>query len=352
MTTPLRLLLLPLLAAVLLHWAGLYWLLDNLPSAQRIATMAEPLFTRVLEPAEPAKIEQAAKPAPPKKKKTRGGFDSDVVRPVIAVSDALTRDPAPQAPVAESPSLSPEPVSQPQAAGPEPVEEPENKPAAPKGDALDQWPLDTRLSYRLSGFYRGELHGSARVQWQRDKGSYQVKLSVSAVGLTLASLTSQGEATPAGLVPRVYEEQLPGGLRRAEFGEGHVKFQDGSLAMLPTGAQDTVSQFVDLAYRFSTGREALTAGAQVRVWLGRPGGLDEWIYDVGDIEILHTPQLGPIAAFHLRPRPLANPRGAITAELWFAPSLQYLPVRVRITLGGGNFVDLMIEQIEQAEISR
>ena len=219
-------------------------------------------------------------------------------------------------------------------------------------DPLQSWPLDTRLSFRLGGFYRGDLHGSARVQWQRDKSSYQVTLTVSAAGLTLATLTSQGEATGSGLMPRVYEEQLPGGLRRADFSNGIVRFQNGNSALLPTGAQDTVSQFVDLAHRFATGRETLAAGGQVRVWLGRPGGLDEWIYDVGEVEILETPQLGRIPAYHLTPRPLANLRGAITAELWFAPSLQYLPVRVRITLGDGNFVDLMIERIEQVDVVR
>ena len=174
-------------------------------------------------------------------------------------------------------------------------------------------------------------------------------LTVKAAGLTLATLTSQGEATATGLVPRIYEEQVPGGLRRAEFTDGQVKFQNGNVALLPAGAQDTVSQFVELAHRFSTGREKLAAGAPVRVWLARPGGLDEWIYDVGAEETLQTPELGAIQAFHLTPRPLVNPRGAITAELWFAPSLQYLPVRVRIVLGGSDFVDLMIERIEQAE---
>jgi len=64
-------------------------------------------------------------------------------------------------------------------------------------------------------------------------------------------------------------------------------------------------------------------------------------------ETLQTPELGPVQAFHLRPRPIANPAGEITAEIWFAPSLQYLPVRVRIALGGDNFVDLMVERIDQ-----
>ena len=57
--------------------------------------------------------------------------------------------------------------------------------------------------------------------------------------------------------------------------------------------------------------------------------------------------LGPVEAFHLKPRPLANPRGNITAEMWFAPSLQYLPVRIRVAMGDATYVDLMVDKIEQ-----
>ena len=50
------------------------------------------------------------------------------------------------------------------------------------------------------------------------------------------------------------------------------------------------------------------------------------------------------------PSPTHRPRGPVVAELWFAPSLQYLPVRVLITQGDGVFVDLIVEKIEQTEV--
>ena len=49
-----------------------------------------------------------------------------------------------------------------------------------------------------------------------------------------------------------------------------------------------------------------------------------------------------IAAFSL-----ARPRGPIQAEIWFAPTLQYLPVRIRITQGADSYMDLLVETIEQ-----
>ena len=83
------------------------------------------------------------------------------------------------------------------------------------------------------------------------------------------------------------------------------------------------------------------------VWLARPGAMDQWIYDVVAREMLRTPKLGEVEAFHLKPRPIANPRGNISAEMWFAPTLQYLPVRIKVIMGTEAYLDLLVDHIEQ-----
>ena len=115
----------------------------------------------------------------------------------------------------------------------------------------------------------------------------------------------------------------------------------------PDGVQDTASQFVELAHRFSSGAEKLEVGRSISLWMARPGGVDLWTYDIAGKETLKSATLGDIEAFHLKPRPIANPRGNVTAEMWFAPSLQYLPVRIRVNIGQEATVDLLVEQIEQ-----
>ena len=64
-------------------------------------------------------------------------------------------------------------------------------------------------------------------------------------------------------------------------------------------------------------------------------------------EMLQTRGLGAVEAFRLKPRPITKPRGPITAEMWFAPSLQYLPVRIRVMMGSEAWLDLLVDQIEQ-----
>jgi hypothetical protein len=191
------------------------------------------------------------------------------------------------------------------------------------------------------------LHGSARVQWQRQGDRYETRVDIDVTLLARLVLTSQGEVAVQGLLPRAYEELRRSGPRGVRLGDDTITLTDGRGVPRPEGVQDTASQFVELSHRFATGQEALEVGRSVSFWMARPGGVDLWTYDIVDRETLQTPQLGAVDAFHLKPRQIANPRGNITAEMWFAPTLQYLPVRIRVSMGEGTYVDLMVEMIEQ-----
>lgn len=229
---------------------------------------------------------------------------------------------------------------------------PNVEPSTPESPSLaveapDAWPVDTRLSYSVKGYYRGDFYGWGQVQWQHNEGRYQVQVDMRLALLFTGTLVSQGELSAQGLQPRVYEERGMGRARQMVFDGAMVTLSDGSQLPQPQGVQDTASQFVDLTHRFSSGRQALLVGAEVPVWLARPREMMLWTYDVVALETLQLPELGEVPAFHLKPRPLVNARGMINAELWFAPSLQYLPVRIRVNLGNDNYVELTVKRIEQ-----
>lgn len=128
-----------------------------------------------------------------------------------------------------------------------------------------EWPLSTRLSYELTGDYRGPVSGQAQVDWLRQGRDYQVHLDVG-IGPSFAPLitrrmSSQGRLTPDGIAPIRYDEEtryLIGGGRRTTvlFRAGDTLLDDGrSVPALP-GSQDSASQFVQLTWLFLTGREA------------------------------------------------------------------------------------------------
>jgi hypothetical protein len=337
-----------LIALVLLgHWIGLAWLQAQLQTIRPLTLMAEPLFTRIIAPtaatlrvAEPKPRHRRVAPPPPPQ--ATGSADAPVPSTPSTVETPAetaveTAAPAPDT-SAPAPDAATASMSEGFAADPESLSR-----------AGEDWPADTRVSYRMTGYFRGDLYGSGRVQWQRAQDRYQVRVELLAALVFRVSMTSQGQVTDAGLVPGDYEEQMPGRRQGVVFEAETLRFQDGARQLKPYAVQDTASQFVELTRRFSSGREILAVGSQVQVWLARPSGMALWTYDVVAEDTLQTPELGPVQAFHLRPRPIANPRGVITAELWFAPALQYLPVRVRISLGSENFVDLMVERIEQSD---
>jgi hypothetical protein len=315
------------------------------PSA--LQAMPVVMYTRVLaqaEPPAPPPVMRAARPRVERRKAAAAALPpaSAPSAEPAAVAPALP-EPAPQ--VAAAPSSSPAPAPEP------PAPEPPGLPATagPSQADLATWPADTRLTYRLGGQFRsGPLFGDAQVQWQRDGARYQVRAEVNVKPWAHLVMTSQGEVGPDGLVPQVYEEESRGRKRRrAVFEAETVRLDNGNSVARPPLAQDTASQFVELGHRFAVGAAPLRAGEVVTVWLARPGGVDLWTYDVRGPEPLATPNMGTIDAYHLKPRPLANARGNMYAELWYAPTLQHLPVRIKLLMGEVDYIDLTIDTIEQ-----
>lgn len=380
MVRPAKLTLALLTALVVVsHVVGLEWISRQADQISHLALMAPPMYTRMLKPAAPPPVvavavapgatpkpRAAPRPKPPassaeelrRKKEAeqrarREAEEREAQDREAAQRARQLREERAQAEAEERARQEQIAQAQPAASA---ASEPQPAASAPTSDAsapgsdtaaLDRWPVDTRLSYQLTGQYRGPLYGDARVVWQREGARYQVRLDVSIQVFGTLVLTSQGEVVPEGLIPRAYEELRPGKRRTAQMGDEVVVLENGRTVPRPPGVQDSASQFVELTQRFATGREVLEVGRSVTMWLARPGGIDRWVYDIVGRDQLDTPKFGTVEAFHLRPRSLDKPRGNITAEVWVAPSLQYLPVRIRIVMSEDAFLDLMVDHIEQ-----
>jgi hypothetical protein len=347
-----------LLALVLVaHVLALDWIGERLAPPSVLTAMAPPMYTRLLKPEAPPVV-VAAPPSPAVQARPRPLARAVPPRPAASQPTAPpVEPPAPEAAAAvPPPAPAGSPAQEAAAAPPPPAPEPtahaaatpaDGAASAPAAPAPDSWPGDTRLSYRLGGRFRsGDLYGDARVLWQREGERYQVRVDIDVTLFATLVMTSQGLVTPEGLVPRAYEEQTQRRRRSALLGESMLTLEKSQVPR-PPGVQDTASQFVELSHRFATGQEKLEVGRSISLWMARPGGLDHWTYDIVEREVLQTPRLGAIEAFRLKPRPQDNPRGKITAEMWFAPSLQYLPVRIRVNMGSEAHVDLLVDEIEQ-----
>ena len=345
-----------LLVVLIGHSLAALWLRDNLvgwgDGDQPMPARMEVAFVQVLQAAAP--------PAAP------------VARSVRKAAKARAAPPAASAPMAVDevplPAVAPVPVPVLETAAAPPTT-PASAPAsiadlaaapviaAPALVAVASapafaWPPSTRLTYVLSGNYRGEVHGSARVQWVRQDSRYQVHLDID-VGPSFAPLisrrmTSDGDLGESGLMPRRYDEatrvlfQQPGRVT-VLFSPDQVTLANGSQHEALPGVQDTASQFVQLTWLFTTQPALLRAGNTVTLALALPRRIDRWVYDVLGQEQLVTP-IGVLDTYHLKPRlGERRPGNELSAEAWFAPTLQYLPVRLRIAQDAETFIDLLLD---------
>src|SRR6185369_8558204 len=326
-----RLRLLALLAAVLLaHVLALQWLAEQMEQPALLRPLATPMFTRLLRPQAPAAVL-----SPPERQAVRARPRRSTITTVPTPAAAAKRAASAPAPgsgeAATENAASPLPDAPSQAASQATAlataEQTDQSAAAPPTTApatdvaaesaaaaaaaaastptaqstaasnspgLDSWPADTRLNYRLGGQFRsGELHGSARVQWQRQGDRYETRVDIDVTLLARLVLTSQGEVAVQGLLPRAYEELRRSGPRGLRLGDDIITLTDGRGVPRPEGVQDTASQFVELSHRFATGQDVLEVGRSVSLWMARPGGVDLWTYDIVDRDTLHTPSSGP-----------------------------------------------------------
>lgn len=313
-------------------------------------------------PAEPASAPAAAAPEPaePPRPPEPEPAPPPADPPLVAVRPI---EPAPPpAALAEEPSVPGTPTSDVQAmvisppgmAPPLPVPgerpasaaaaEPVNASATPS--PAFEWPPSTQLSYVLQGYYRGPVEGSALVEWVRSGQRYQVRMETSAGPLMRRSAVSDGELTARGLQPRRFDGEQRVGFRSRrwaqQFGPERITLADGSELVSMPGVQDEASQFVQLTWLFTTQPALLQPGRSIEVPLMLNRRLDRWVYDVKEPQTLRL-SFGEVPTYHVKPRREARP-GALTTEMWFAPSLQYLPVRILIRQDESTYMDLTLER--------
>jgi hypothetical protein len=336
---------------VVVHGCVAEHLAERMADFSVMAAMPERVevaYVREMEPTAPPQVA----PAPPAPRPARPRRARAAAPPASAASEVVVAEAPPEMPApVETPVETPAPA----VASPDPPAAAASAPEAAASAPPFAWPGSTRLTYALTGNYRGEVHGSAQVEWVRLDLRYQVHLDVI-VGMSFAPLlsrrmSSEGRLTPDGLAPERYDEDSKVAFRERRratirFEPGAVVMPDGRRREGWPGVQDAASQFVQLTYLFTTQPQRLAAGQVIEVPLALPRNVDRWLYDVLEPETLYTP-FGAVVAFPLKPRRVARAGGDLTAEIWFAPTLAYLPVRIRIRQDADTFVDLMIERKPQ-----
>lgn len=340
-------------------------MVDLSPAAPSIKRMEATYVSEIKQTAPP--VAAAAPPAPkisaaapviakkrvPKRAKAASAPDEAASAAKLAEAASAATAVEPAAPAASSAELAQtKPLEPPPAASAPQASKTQVASAASgaSGPAF-VWPKATRVAYKLEGNFRGPFYGQATVEWVRQNARYQVRLDATVPVVGGINMISEGSIVPTGLSPERYES-----VNRLFFKTSKpsvLKFEDQEV-VLATGervprtpdTQDPVSHLIHLAYRFILQPQLLQKGNTFEMPLASSKRSEVIAYDVIEQETLHT-GMGDVVTMHVKPRRLTQDKNALLGDIWFAPSLQYLPIRIYAKWSDEIYVDMQMDGAPQ-----
>ncbi len=197
-------------------------------------------------------------------------------------------------------------------------------------------PVSVKLNYKVdSNKFPYTLQGE--LLWQHNNNDYRARLSFGALGFTRTQ-TSRGRIGHEGLMPERFSDKFRSEVAaHFNYERQWVTFSANTPDVkLQTGAQDRLSVLVQLAALVSGVAQPFKPGTTLSVQTIGPRAADLWLFTFGDIEELHLPS-GTLQGLKL----VRNPDHPYDqkVEIWLAPSLNYLPARIRLTETNGDFID-------------
>lgn len=193
----------------------------------------------------------------------------------------------------------------------------------------------------MSGVF-GEL------TWLQDGDRYNARLSLKVLFRTIRAQTSEGRIGPQGIAPERFSDR-----RRSEVAThfvrdtGEIVFSSAnSRVPLQPGAQDRLSILMQLTALVGGDPARYTTGRTISLQVAGPRDADVWTFRVEGDETVATPS-GEHAARRLVRLPRREYDQKI--EVWLAPDLGWLPVRIRQTEANGDFADLQLRSADKAQ---
>ncbi len=209
-------------------------------------------------------------------------------------------------------------------------------------------PGSMQLSYRMTGSAQGlSYQASALLDWNNTGTSYDGSMTVTAFILGSRSMASRGEIGPNGLAPVRFADKTRKRELAAHFepDRQQISFSNNAPAApwMP-GAQDRFSVFIQLAGMLAGNPAAFPLGSRISVYTAGPRAAEMMDFVVEAEELMQLPA-GEMTAIKLASQVHNDYDRKL--EIWYAPSLGFLPVRVKYTLANNDFIDQQLREVKK-----
>lgn len=223
-------------------------------------------------------------------------------------------------------------------------------PAAPNTTPVTaiNLPGSARLQYKVIGLSKSlNYQATAELDWKTNGDKYEAMMKVSAFLVGSRSMTSVGKITGSGLAPTRFSDKSRAELAaHFEADKGKIIFSANTPdALWIDGVQDRVSVFLQLGGMLAANPSGFPPGSNITLLTIGPREADTWTFIIEGDETLNL-MGAPMAALKLTRKPRKEFDQKV--EIWFAPSLRYLPVRSRITQQNGDFIDQQLTEVSNS----
>lgn len=208
------------------------------------------------------------------------------------------------------------------------------------GDAPTRVPRAAELSYRTRGHIGGQpFEVPTTLHWRQDGQWYEIRWGLYSPRVGEQTRYAVGLLSPQGLLPLRAELRTPE-LRdmRLDYARQRIHLSASDTEVpLAAGTQDRLGVLIQLGARIAGDPERYPPGQTIELPAVRPTGIGRWRFVVEadeTLEALKGQNLPTVRLVHE-----AQDDQDVRIELWLGRTLDYLPVRLRITEAGGDTVE-------------
>lgn len=196
-------------------------------------------------------------------------------------------------------------------------------------------PPRAHMVFDVDGQDQGRRYTArATLDWTALDGRYEASMSVQALMIEWRRQSSRGTLGPDGLRPQTFvDRSRRDRIYRLDWEHGAISGPQGPVPVpLREGTQDRLSVFFELARRLQRGGASAPLGLPVLAsrtvedWTFRSLGASQLDLPAGRTDVVHLQRI-------------TDQQATQQVDLWMAPGLGHLPVRIRLTEPDGSVVD-------------
>jgi hypothetical protein len=212
-------------------------------------------------------------------------------------------------------------------------------------------PPSAKLSYFIRADIKGlNIEGSGLIEWDKsaDKFTISSETRTPLTGILIAE-KSEGLIESTGLAPEIFsikrfrKELITTRLDRKNR---QIHYQGNATpSSLEGGEQDRLSVVWQLVSLARTTPTKFSTGSKHKFIVVGPHDSDAWLFNVKKTQRIQT-SLGEVDAIQITRLPSESP-DAQSMEIWLAPSLDWYPVKIRLSEKNGDYVEQSLEKIEK-----